>query len=210
MNIWRYRWGQQLPGSLIVSVTMKENNSLIKHTTFETGSRMEIRNVSLVAIELDSTIAFTSTFMGIAVHSLTFSLLLQPYNFYLPLRFLPSRKTSPLTYLFQMVDNNHGWGEGGVIKLFQVRLSCRPSPVVFPGTDHPFASQGAAKSKKRTLRGSRGLGSNWIKQDKTINLLEEDKKAFITLPQRNLLNGQLLTIIEGTMGHLYSRFWEVH
>lgn len=77
---------------------------------------MEIRNVSLVVIELDSTITFTGMFMGISVHSLPFPVLLEPYAFYLPVRFLPrhilSKKTPPLTHLFETVDNNNGPGEG--------------------------------------------------------------------------------------------------
>lgn len=88
-NIWRYREWQQPLCMTIFSVTMKAKTpSWIKQASFGRGSSMEIRNVSLVLTELDSTIAFTGMFMGTTVHSLPFPALLQPYNFYLPVRFL--------------------------------------------------------------------------------------------------------------------------
>lgn len=68
-----------------------------------------------MVIELDPTITVTGMFMGITVKSLSLPVLLQPYNFYLPVRFLPQYiqlKKIYLTHLFETVDNNHGLGEG--------------------------------------------------------------------------------------------------
>lgn len=78
--------------------------------------------------------------------------------------------------------------------MFRIRLPCLLSPDVFPGTDHPFASQGAAKRQIKDMKRGLRPGVHGLRQGKTINLLEEDKKAFIT-PQIDLLNGQFCTII---------------